>query len=207
MKPLESMGRYATVVIDPPWHMDPVGLTDAIRGRTVSNYDPTARYNTLKVSELAEFPVPTVLLDDSFVFCWTANKYLSDTFDLLTAWGCTYSYTMSWIKSNGPQYPGGPMFNTEWCLVGRRGKPKLRDTKSFATGNFWPWVGHSIKPEGFYDLLRRVTVGPRLDIFGRRAIAGFDSWGTEAPEGQSPSEHFQTVLDLETQPHGRVILE
>ena len=185
------MGQFATVVIDPPWGMPPIGLTKAIRGRTVSNYQPNLPYDTMDVDQIAALPVESVLLDDAFVFCWTVNKFVADAISLMPRWGLEYSFLMSWIKSNGIQFPGSPMFNTEWCVVGRRGKARFLDTKAFATGNCWPWRKHSAKPEEFYDLLRRVTPGPRLDIFGRRRIAGFASWGNEAPDGPAESEHYQ----------------
>ena len=47
--------------------------------------------------------------------------------------------------------------------------------------NYWMALGPAKLP-GFYDLLRRATPGPRLDVFGRRRIAGFDSWGNEATD-------------------------
>ena len=90
---------------------------------------------------------------------------------------------MTRVKPRGIQMPGSPQFNAEWRRVGRRRKPKFTGTGPFRTANQWPMAGHSVKPEGFHDLVRRVTPAPRLDIFGRRRIAGFDSWGNQAPEG------------------------
>ena len=102
---------------------------------------------------------------------------------------------MTWHKTGGFQLPDGPSFNAEWSVVGRKGKPQFQDTKAFNTANYCPRAsGHSAKPEGFYDLLRRVTPRPRLDIFGRRRIAGFTSWGNEAPEGPALPDHYQQVL-------------
>ena len=177
--------------------MPPSGLTAAIRGRKVPNTNPLP-YGGMGVSEIADIPVAEVLADDAIVFLWTVNKFLPVSFDLLAQWGLTYSFTMTWVKSKGMQYPGGPCFNTEWVIVGRQGKPQYNETTAFAAANYWPNGAHSEKPEGFYDLLRRVTPGPRLDVFGRRRIAGFDSWGNEAPDGPALPDHYQQVLTLDT---------
>ena len=101
---------------------------------------------------------------------------------------------MVWIKNGGIQLPQGPAFNAEYIQVGKRGKPQFFSTKAFDAANYWPRSGHSAKPEGFYDLWRRVTPGPRLDIFGRRRIAGFESWGNEAPDGPALPDYYQMVL-------------
>jgi N6-adenosine-specific RNA methylase IME4 len=38
---------------------------------------------------------------------------------------------------------------------------------------------HSRKPDEFYDTIRRVTFGPRIDVFGRERREGFEVWGNE----------------------------
>lgn len=197
MKPLEEMGRYATVVIDPPWKLAPVGLTAALNGGSAPHYYASLPYDMMDFEAIRALPVDRVLADDSRLFLWTINKFLPLSFELLEHWGLSYSYTMTWVKSNGAQYPGGPQFNSEWCIVGKKGKPQFRETKSFAIANFWKWQGQSVKPEEFYDLLRRITPSPRLDIFGQRRIAGFESWGMEAPDEPALLDHFQTVLSIE----------
>ena len=194
MKPLAEMGRYATVVIDPPWHMPAIGMNKAIRGRTVPNFSPVMPYATMKLDEIESLPVEHVLEVDAVVFCWTTNRMLPNTFSIIEAWGCSYSFTMSWVKNAGIQTPSSPCFNTEFIVVGRKGRTIWMDTKAFNTANYWPRGEHSAKPEGFYDLLRRVTPAPRLDIFGRRLIGGFDSWGNEVPEGEPPPDSHQQVL-------------
>jgi N6-adenosine-specific RNA methylase IME4 len=38
---------------------------------------------------------------------------------------------------------------------------------------------HSRKPDEFYDLIRRVSPGPRLDMFSREKRDGFEQHGNE----------------------------
>ena len=189
MKPLEEMGKYKTVVVDPPWPLAPIGLKTG--GLTTCN---AIDYQMMSLKEIQEFPIAAALDDDALIFCWTVNKYIPDTYQIVESWGCRYAFTMTWVKGGGVQTPVTPCFNAEWCIVGRKGSPKFLETKAFSTANYWPRGSHSEKPEGFYDLLRRVTPGPRLDIFGRRRIAGFESWGNEAPEGPALPDHYQQVL-------------
>ena len=128
------------------------------------------------------------------VFCWTINQFISEAIQLMPFWGLRYSFTMTWVKNDAIQIPNRPRYNSEFVIVGRRGNPRFQEIKSFQMANCWRQRGHSEKPEEFYDLLRRVTPGPRLDVFGRRRIAGFESWGDEAPKGEALPDHYQTVL-------------
>lgn len=188
--PLAEMGKYKVVVVDPPWDIPRINFSH-------HDYAPRLQYSTMSLDGIAALPVQDVLADESWVFCWTTNAFLRHTPEILEAWGLTVTFTMTWDKGAGPQAPNTPCFNSEFIVVGRKGRPQFRDTKAFRTANYWPRGHHSEKPEEFYDLLRRVTEGPRLDVFGRRRIAGFESWGDEAPEGPASPDHFQNVLDLE----------
>ena len=150
----------------------------------------------MDIKEISDLPIGSVLGDNALVFCWTVNRFLADAIGLLPKWGLSYCFTMTWVKNGGIQYPNSPQFNAEWVIVGRKGKPTFRDIRAFPTANCWPRSGHSEKPEGFYDLLRRVTPEPRLDIFGRRVIGGFQSWGNEAPVGPPSPSVYQDVLNF-----------
>ena len=184
---LREMGQYATAVVDPPWNVNTPGYTD-------HEFKPALVYPHMSTEDIMAMPLQDVLANDAWVFLWTTSRFLDDALTISRVWGLAYSFTMVWQKGGGPQFPGGPCFNGEFIIVGRRGSPKFRDTKGFRAVNFWERTGHSEKPEGFYDLLRRVTPGPRLDVFGRRVIAGFESWGNEAPEGPALPDHYQQVL-------------
>ena len=148
----------------------------------------------MSIKDICNLPIVSVLADDSFLFVWAVNRFIAESVQLVSDWACTYSFTMAWVKSKASQLPNGPRFNSELCIVGRKGSPQFLDTKAFQVANIWPWSGHSEKPEGFYDLLRRVTPGPRLDVFGRKRIECLECWGNEAPEGPSLPDHYQIVM-------------
>lgn len=187
MKPLADMGRFAVVVVDPPW---PLTKTRRKVRPNQHGFD----YQTMTLDEIAALPILECLAKNAWLFVWATQRFLPSTFDLLTTWDCRYRLTLTWHKHGGFQPFGLPQFNSEFAVVGSVGSPKFTDTRAFFTANHWPRGAHSEKPEGFYDLLRRVTPEPRLDVFGRRRIAGFHSWGNEAPEGPPPPTHYQTVL-------------
>ena len=165
--------QYSVVVIDPPWPM--VKIPRRVRPNQIG-WD----YPTMTVAEIQALDVQSLLLPDSLVFLWTTEKYLPTAFETLTAWQLRYRFTMVWHKPGGFQVLGYPQYNAEFVVCGSTGKMPIVDTKAFNVCFNANRTKHSEKPEEFYSLLTRVTKGPRIDLFNRRIIEGFDGWGDEA---------------------------
>jgi len=164
-------GKYDVIIIDPPWDMKKID-------RDKSPEDTGFDYLTMTEEELSEMKLPVA--DDCHVFVWTTQKFLPTAFRLVEIWGLKYTILFVWHKKGGFQPFGLPQYNCEFILYARKGNPKFVELKSFFTCFNADRTGHSKKPEEFYDTIRRVTAGRRIDIFGRRNIEGFDSWGNES---------------------------
>ena len=83
MKPLEDMGKFATVVVDPPWPLALIGLKTG--GLTPAN---AMDYQMVPLEEIQAFPIGSVLDDDALVFCWTVNKFIPETYRIVESWAC-----------------------------------------------------------------------------------------------------------------------
>ena len=165
-------GTYNVIVIDPPWPVTKINRV--VRPNQVEQLD----YPTMTVDEISATEIP--FAKNTHIFLWTTHKFLPDALKILAGWGCVYVCSFVWHKNGGFQPYGLPQYNCEFALYGRKGTPSFRDLKNFFLCFNADRKKHSEKPDCFYETIRRVTHPPRLDMFNRRKIDGFDSWGYEA---------------------------
>jgi len=164
-------GKYRTIVIDPPWPMQKIIRQE--RPYQEKNLD----YPVLSIQAIKEITLP--FSDDGcHVYFWTTQKFLPIAFEIFNQWEVKYIQTLVWHKNVGFTPFGLFMNNVEFVLFGKKGNLPL--LKSGEKAVFRGKVReHSRKPDEFYDLVKKVSPEPRIDMFSRERREGFDSWGDE----------------------------
>ena len=192
-------GKYRTIVADPPWAYE--GFATAPGGERRRGLPPKVGalpYGAMTVENIQGLPVAQ--LADSTgarVFMWTTNRYLPESFGVLDTWGFAYAQTLTWHKTGNPSPFGGSVapIHAEFLLVATRGKvPVIERWPTSVVAANKPRDEHSRKPDVFLDIIERVSPGPYLELFARRARFGWDyagdgSLGTvELPGLRNPGE-------------------
>ena len=140
---------------------------------------PLEWIKSLDVAKLAE--------KDCILVLWAVSPQLPEAIEVMQAWGFTYkTVAFCWSKvtknkklvSNLGKWTMG---NVELCLLGVRGKPnKLRVDKSVKQLVVAERTVHSKKPD---EVRERITQGfgdlPRIELFARQHVDGWDCWGDE----------------------------
>lgn len=170
---IDSGRKFKTIYADPPWKYGNQGT----RAATDNHYP------TLSVDEICELPIGELAEDQAHLHLWTTNAFIFDAKKVIEAWGFEYKSVLVWMK---PQVGIGNYWrvNHEFLLLGVRGGFQFRDSDGAMQARMRSVVehariGHSRKPDLFAQMIERVSFGPFIELFARRARAGWSSWGNE----------------------------
>lgn len=169
-------GTYRTIYADPPWN-------EAGGGQIKRGAD--RHYPLMKTRDICALPVSSWAAPDAHLYLWVTNNFLEDGLEVMGAWGFRYITCVTWMKDKAGlgQYFRGI---TEQCLFGVRGRLPYQLTEDGhrlqgITGFFEaPRTEHSAKPAKMRQMAEKVSPGPRLEMFARLPVAGWDVWGNES---------------------------
>ncbi|HTU83229.1 MAG TPA: MT-A70 family methyltransferase [Candidatus Acidoferrales bacterium] len=175
--------RYDIVYADPPWFYYGSQIKDAAAAK---------HYPLMSQERLAELPVRDVMSKRAALFLWATGPRLNFAMDLIARWGLTFRGVLYvWVKTNrrGAIIAGqgvAPTFTkptTEFVLAATNhatGRPFPLHDLAQAQVVLHPRAEHSRKPAVFREMIVRLCGDrPRIELFAREAVPGWDSWGAE----------------------------
>lgn len=165
--------KYQIIYADPPWEIE------KIKRKTRPN-QVEMDYPTMKLRDIENLGIELrpFMAENCSLFLWTIQSYLRASFDVMSAWGFNHHLTITWDKQNGMCLAGFHR-RTEFLLFGYRGKMELYPKRqAFPTIVAAKSDRHSAKPSIFRDLIAPFGE-PRLELFAREKVDGWDSWGNE----------------------------
>lgn len=173
---------YSTVLADPPW-------PESGGGKVKRGAD--RHYPLMRIDDIAKLPVRDIARPDAHLYLWATNNHLPGALEVMRAWGFRYVTNVCWgkVSATGVVQQGlGQYFRGahELLLFGVRGKVPYRtlpDGKraQHPTLVLAPRGEHSRKPDVFHEVIEKVSPGPYVELFARRARPGWAVWGNQAP--------------------------
>ncbi|HET7552345.1 MAG TPA: MT-A70 family methyltransferase [Gemmatimonadaceae bacterium] len=165
-------GKYVVLVVDPPWRY--TGASDPTR--TAENH-----YPTLSHDELLALPVGEIAARHAVLFLWTTPPKVAEAAELIAAWGFAYKTCAVWDKERlglGSWY----RLQHELLLIATRGNvPPPAPMNRPPSVIHAPRGAHSAKPATVREQIERMYPHvPRIELFARGAVPGWEVWGFEA---------------------------
>lgn len=172
------MTLYKSIMLDPPW-ME--------RGGGKIKRGADRHYPLVKTADL------TGLINESgkftpdrtgcSIWMWATANFLGDALRLMNKLGADYVTNVVWVKDGPPGLGQRFRMMHEHLLYGRIGRvPVPEPANRIPSVIIAPRTKHSEKPLESYRMVERHDPpGPRLEMFARRGIPGWDSWGNQAP--------------------------
>lgn len=174
-KPAEwPKGKYRVIYADPPW----LYSKSQDNGNGLQTEHSMSHYPMMKASEIAALPVGDLALDSSVLWLWSTSPKIEEAIDVLNCWGFEYKSMFVWHKMahNVGHYNS---VRHELLLIATRGSclPAV-GVRSIPSVIEIPRTEHSVKPREFREMIDEMYPdGPRIELFGREQVDGWDLWG------------------------------
>lgn len=181
--------KYSIIYADPPWNYTDKRTKPGPKGNKAGG--AANHYSTMTLQEIKTLKVADIAEEDCILFLWATFPNIQDALDVIKAWGFKYkTLGFNWVKTSKSGRPAIGVghytrANAEVCLIGVKGKPKVV-SHSISNVVMSPREKHSKKPDIVRTHIENL-IGPlpRIELFARQAVPGWDCWGDEAPP-QSP---------------------
>lgn len=180
---------YEVIYADPAWIFNNKRTGGSMSSGAASQYD------VMTLEQLKALPIESIAAENCVLVMWWVGSQPQEALDLMAAWGFTLK-TMTgfnWVKLTRRGLPFFGMgfwtrAGSECALIATRGKPKPM-SHSVRSVRFAPVSKHSEKPSEFYDdIVKLCGDVPRVELFARRNVAGWDAWGNECENSISLRE-------------------
>lgn len=175
------MKKYNIIYADPPWKYN-----SRANHKTRFRGGACGHYSLMSMEEIKTLPLQEISAENCVLFMWCTFPYLDEQIKLFKHWGFKYkTLGFSWIKTNPKN--GKPFFgvgyyaksNAEVCLMGIKGKMKPISNK-VSSCIISPRREHSRKPDEVRERIVQLFGDlPRIELFARQKVEGWDSWGNE----------------------------
>ena len=164
--------KYKTIYADPPWPQRMSGNWAKHKAKD------DLEYARMSIDEIRALSIQDIVAEGCHLWLWTTNQFLRDGFDIMKAWGFKYLAPITWVKPSGI----GNYFvhRTQTLLFGYKGKCL------FPLERYKPTIleaplpkRHSVKPIEMRKLVESISPEPRIELFARERVDGWDAWGNE----------------------------
>jgi N6-adenosine-specific RNA methylase IME4 len=169
--------KYKIIYADPPWNYD--SKQDDHAGKPI-------HYKTMSLQEICNLPINEIADDNCVLLIWGTNPLLKEVIKVGEAWGFKYkTKAFCWIKKNKKSdslFWGQGYYtrsNSEDCFLFVKGKNKRISAKVHQV-IISRIREHSRKPDEIRDRIVELFGDlPRIELFARQKIKGWDIWGNE----------------------------
>jgi N6-adenosine-specific RNA methylase IME4 len=139
----------------------------------------------MEFDDICRLPIASITDLDCVLFLWVTDPFLEKSFRLLKEWNFKYkTVAFTWCKETKMNkfFTGLGYWtraNPEMCLLATKGKPK-RISKNVKQLIIDKRRKHSEKPQSIRQRIVSLCGDlPRIELFARQKVKGWDSWGDE----------------------------